>query len=204
MEPKFQTSFIPKKPIVNDIGVEVRVVRDTNVISLIGNIFFIATLVALGGLYAGKMIVRNQIDTAKTEIKKESEAFQLDKVNELIDNNSRIVAAKNLVDKHVAVSPLLSLVESLTVKRMRLLGLVYSNKAGVPTLNLTAEALNYNVLAEQSRIFKESTYMSNNQFSNFVLEDNGYIKVDFATAIDTNLVTYKKAIESMTSSTPTQ
>lgn len=204
MEPKFQTSFIPKKPIVDDVGVSVGVVRETNIFSIIASIFFVLSLLAMGGLYAGKMVLTKQIAVADEDIKKQKDAFQVDEIKNLIDSNDRILSAKSLVEGHISLSPLLSLLQQLTVKRIRIIGLNYANKAGVPVLTLTGEALNYNALTDQSRIFSESSYMSNNKFSNFVLEDNGYIKVDFVTAIDTNLVSYKKAIDSLSSTTPTQ
>ncbi len=199
MEPRFQTSFIPKKPIINDarIASSSSVVRESNVFNLIAVIVFVATLLASGGLFGYKIYLKQQIDKDNKDISDAQAAFQVDKIKELLDANNRILASKDLLDKHVAVSSLLTLLQSLTVRRLRLVTLDYSNKTGQNVISLSGEAQNYNALVEQSRIFEESQYLSNNIFSNFTLEDNGYIKVDFDSAVDTSLISYKKALEAV-------
>ncbi len=199
MEPRFQTSFIPKKPIINDarIASSSSVVRESNVFNLIAVIVFVATLLASGGLFGYKIYLKQQIDKDNKDISDAQAAFQVDKIKELLDANNRILASKDLLDKHVAVSSLLTLLQSLTVRRLRLVTLDYSNKTGQNVISLSGQAQNYNALVEQSRIFEESQYLSNNIFSNFTLEDNGYIKVDFDSAVDTSLISYKKALEAV-------
>ncbi len=205
MEPRFQTSFIPKKPIINDarIASSSSVVRESNVFSIIAVIVFVATLLASGGLFGYKIYLKQQIDKDNKDISDAQAAFQVDKIKELIDANNRILASKDLLDKHVAVSSLLTLLQSLTVRRLRLVTLDYSNKTGQNVISLSGEAQNYNALVEQSRIFEESQYLSNNIFSNFTLEDNGYIKVDFDSAVDTSLISYKKALEAINTTSGT-
>ncbi len=203
MQPTFQTSFIPKKPIITDAnnGSSSGTVRETNVLYIIATIVFVATLVVSGGLFGYKILLHRQIAQADTDINTARSAFQVDKIKELIDANDRIRSSKVLLEKHVTVSKLLYLFQDLTVKRLRLLKLSYSNKAGVPTVSILAEALTYNALAEQSTIFAASEYLSNNEFSNFVLEENGSVKVDFISAVDTSLLSYKKAIEALSAAT---
>ena len=194
MEPKFQTSFIPKKPILNQGGMGSGVVRETNVVSIVASIFFIASMLTAGGLYAYKYVLLKQIDESINSINTESAAFQMDKIKELINSNNRILSSKGLLDKHVTVSKLLYLIQDLTVKKMRILSLSYTNQGGTPAVSLVGDLQTYNALAEQARIFGESDYLKNSQFSNFTLQDNGYIKVDFSSTVDTNLISYKKAI----------
>lgn len=201
MQPTFQTSFIPKKPIVNDptSGPSSGIVRETNIFSLVSTIVFVVTLLVSGGLFGYKILLHKQIAQADTEINTARSAFQIDKIKELIGANDRIVSSKVLLEKHVTVSKLLYLFQELTVKRIRLLKMNYANKAGTPTVMVSGEALNYNSLAEQSSIFAKSDYLKNNQFSNFVLAENGNIRVEFASVIDTSLISYKKAIEALSS-----
>lgn len=202
MQPTFQTSFIPKKPIVTDAnsGSSSGVVRETNVLSLVATIVFVVTLLVSGGIFGYKIILHKQIAQADADINTARSAFQVDKIKELIDANDRIMSSKVLLERHVTLSKLLYLFQDLTVKRLRLLKLTYSNKAGVPTVSVQAEALSYNALADQSNIFAQSDYLKNNQFFNFILGENGNVKVDFVSAVDTSLISYKKAIEAM--STP--
>ncbi|KND48091.1 MAG: putative pilN [Parcubacteria bacterium C7867-006] len=202
MEPKFQTSFIPKKPIVSETGTSVGVVRETNIFSVVATILFIATILVSGGLFGYKIILHKQITADDQQIDAAKAALQVDKIKELIDANNRIIASKNLLDKHVALSQLLTLMQSLTVRRIRLLDLTYLNKSGIAVLSLNGQAQNYNALAEQSRIFSENEYLSNDKFSEFTLEDNGYIRVKFESTVNTSLTSYKRAIEALSPSEP--
>lgn len=207
MQPTFQTSFIPKKPMTSEsgLGSGSNVVHQTNVFSLIATICFICAVLVSGGLFGYKIILGKQIDKANEEINATSAVFQIDKIKELIDANDRIVSSKDLLEKHVALSKLLYLFQELTVKKLRLLKLSYVNKTGEAKVTLQAESQTYNALVEQSNIFSQSDYLKNNKFSNFSLQDNGYIKVDFVSVIDTSLISYKKAIDSLSSeSVPNQ
>ncbi len=197
MEPKFQTSFIPKSPVISAAGPKVSAMRGgTNIFSVIATIFFIVTLVVSGGLFIYKRMLQSQIAAADTSLTAAREAFQPEKIQELIDANSRITAARGLLNKHIAVSGLLTLLQSLTVKNLRFDNLVYMNAAGKgPTLSMDAEAQNYNALAEQENIFAGNEFLRNEAFSNFTLSDNGTVKAQFFANLDPGLVSYKKLFD---------
>lgn len=133
MQPTFQTSFIPKKPIVSDGGNNrfgsSAVVRDVNAISIVATIVFTVTILATVGLFFYKIYLNKQIVRMDAEINTARSAFQIDKIKELLDANDRIIASKVLLDNHVTVSKLLYLFHDITVKRMRLLTLTYSEKS---------------------------------------------------------------------------
>jgi len=197
MEPKFQTSFIPKKPIISEPGSRVAVSHSINIFSAIATIIFVLTILTSGGVFIYKNILESQILLSDKSLNAAREAFHPEKIQELIDADSRIMATKRLLEKHVAVSELLTLLQSLTVKRMRFTSLSYINKnTGLPTLSIDGEAATYNALAEQKDIFGQNEFIKNPQFSNFSLMDNGAVSVKFFTTLDPKLVSYKKYIES--------
>ena len=197
MEPKFQTSFIPKKPIVASQGLQLSPVKDINIFSVIATIIFLVTALASGGVFVYKQLITNQIVKADQDLNAAREAFQTEKIQELIDANSRIMATKNLLEKHVVVSELLLLLNALTVKKMRITDLTYNNRNGSPTVSMSAEAQTYNALADQGRIFSENEFVLNEEFSNFELADSGNVRVKFFANIDPTLVSYKKAVEAV-------
>lgn len=205
MEPKFQTSFIPKKTIVTDNSPVpgLGVVRETNIISVVATVLFVASFLTSIGIFGYKFLLERQINQAKQDIATASEAFQVDKIKELIDASNRISGSKILLEKHVNLSKLLYLFQSLTVKHLRIVRMTYKNDNNIPLVTLNAETLNYNALAEQNRIFSESEYLKNAKFSNLSLRDNGNVIADFTATIDTSLISYKKAVESMSSSDTT-
>lgn len=198
MEPKFNTSFIPKKPIVDTPApAEFHKKGTKNIFDILATVAFMITLLASGGLFVYKNVLISQIAQADKDVNAARSAFDTTKIQDLLDANSRIMATKNLLEKHIAVSELLLLLQSLTVKKMRFSKFIYDNKNGSPTLSLDSEVQSYNALAQQSDIFSKSEFIKNQQFSNFNLSDNGFIKVKFFAGLDSTLTSYKKAVEAV-------
>jgi len=195
MEPKFQTSFIPKRPIGSTASSSSGVVRSTNILSILATIVFIITALTSLGLFFYKQALTGQIEQNDKDIASVSTALEPQKIQDLIDANSRISTTKILLEDHVVLSKLLLLLNDLTLKKMRLTELIYKNQNDISSLSLTGELQTYNALAEEQNIFSKNEFIKNPVFSNFVLGDNGYITVDFRAMIDPNLVSYKKYVE---------
>lgn len=197
MEPKFQTSFIPKKPIVSNEGSGMGVVRPTNIFSLIATIFFLVTVIISGGFFVYKRVLKGQIAQANLEIQKANDAIELEKIKELIDSNSRIVSSQKLLEKHITASNILLLMQELTVKRMRFTNMSYKNTESQIDLIIRGEVQSYNALAQQEKIFSESEFLRDQSFSTISLIENGQVSLEFSAKIDSSLISYKKAIESL-------
>ena len=195
MEPKFQTSFIPKKPIINSpIRTSPAI---SSLFSVLAGIIFVITLVTFGFLLVYKNVLKNQIAKADQDINSAREAFQLVKIQELIDANARIIAVKGLLEKHIVVSPLLSLLQTLTIQTIQLNDLTYSNKNNNPSVFTNLQSKTYNSLANQSDAFSKNQYFRTSDFSDFNLGPNGSIQVKFFANLDPKLTSYKNAIESL-------
>ncbi len=119
MEPKFQTSFIPKNPIVpGQSGIPV--VKTYNILAVIATILFIITLLLSGGLFAYKRYLTQQIDQLTADLSKVQANLEPQKVQELVNANSRIISARNLLNEHTAVTQLLMILQQLTVKNIQI------------------------------------------------------------------------------------
>ena len=195
MEPRFQTSFIPKKPIGSPDGSGVKIVHSTNLFSVIATVIFIITVLMAGGLFFYKNILANQIKESEKKLAEAQDAYALSSIKELLDVSARITSANSLLNKHVAVSKVLVLIGDLTVRKLRFTDLTYTIKNNIPTVAISGEVQTYNALAEQQDKFLKNEFIKNPTFSNFNLGDNGYIIVDFSTNIDPNFVSYKSTIE---------
>ncbi len=196
MEPKFQTSFIPKKPIVANPGSAITVVRTTSIVSVVSSVLFLITIMTAGGLFFYKGLLKGQIEEADKNIISARAAFEPEKIKELVDAHSRIVSSQKLLERHVMVSNLLTLLQELTVRKMRFTDFEYAHAETGPTLALKGEVQTYNALAQQGELFANTEFIKKSEFSNFDLGDNGYISFDIIAEIDPNLISYKKNIES--------
>lgn len=199
MEPNFRTSFIPKKPIVSTQSVGAPVIKTTNILSLVSNIVFVVVILVSGGLFFYKNLLSNQIVKAGEDLEAAKGAFQLDKIQELIDVNARLMATNNLLDQHIAVSELLLFLQEVTVKNVRFDDFVYKNEISSQSIKMKAEGMSYNALASQGDIFSKNEFIKNPYFYDFTTMDNGYIQADFSSNIDPTLVSYKKMIDSLSS-----
>ena len=195
MEPKFQTSFIPKKPIGSTVSPSSNISAGGSLFSSIATVVFVITLLTSGALFVYKNILSGQVEQYDKEINDASNAIQPQKIQDLIDANSRVTVTKTLLDNHVVVSKLLTLLNDLTIKRIRFTSLNYINKNKESSLSISLEAQTYNALVQEQSLLQINEFIKNPVFSNFSLGDNGFITVDFSATVDPSLVSYKKSVE---------
>jgi hypothetical protein len=196
MEPKFQNSFIPKKPMGLPQESAVATVRSTSLFSVISGIIFVGALLVSGGLFVYGKILKGQINKADKAIIEAREVYEPEKIKELIDIDNKMTSAKNLLRSHVAVSKVLTLLEDLTLKKMRFTSFEYLKKGSNPTVMISGDIQTYNALAEQQEVFSKNEFIRNSKFTDFNLGDNGYISVKFSADIDPGLISYKKIMDS--------
>jgi hypothetical protein len=166
---------------------------------MVSSIIFVTSLVAFCSLFTFKIILLKQIAKADDDLVKAKSAFQVEKIQELVDANTRISSTKRILNTHVSTSKLLYLMQDLIVKKVRLTRLTYSKENNIPTLLFTGEAQSYNAIADQSNIFSLNKYIVNPTFGDFALQDSGYIKISFTSGIDTSVISYKDNVESTAS-----
>ncbi len=198
MEPKFQSSFIPKKPIIATSGGRINMVHggSMNLLSLIATVAFVITLVTSGGVFAYKRLLMSQNEEAGKAIASAKTAFQPEILRQLIEANSRIKTSNSLLQKHIVVSNLFTLLEDLTVKKIRFKELIFLNKNGALTLSMKGESQTYNAIAVQKDALKKSEFIINPEFFDFTLNSSGTIDFAFSSTLNPKLVSYKDLIES--------
>lgn len=203
MDPKFQSSFIPKKPLSVSGGPSASApggyakVPDGNIFSVVATIIFILTLLAAGGLFGYKYILNRQLASVEQQVTAARDAFQPQTILELVGVSARIMSAKNLLEKHVMLSSLFNLLQSLAVKKVQFGLFTYQNTANSPTVTIDMQAQSYNALSEQSAIFHQNSFLQNPTFSDFDLADNGNVTVKFAAQIDPKLLSYAQSVQAV-------
>jgi len=202
MEPRFQTSFIPKAPVISTASsISEKKSGRANLLSIAATILFLAAIAAAAGLYFYQNLVEGQIAVADKSLSDARSAFEPDKISQLVDANSKIQAVKVLLGRHVAVSPILDLIGSLTVKNVTFSNFVFVPKDGVPTVSMDVEALSYNALANEQQFFSQAGSIKTSAFSNFSLADNGDVKANFFATLDPSITSYKNLILSSSATT---
>ncbi len=197
MQPNFQNSFIPKKPIDNTPDRPSGTNPEINIFSLAATIVFICMALLFGGLYFYKTILVKNLATAKEELESARSAIEPENIQKILDANSRITTSVGLLEKHLTTSKLLVFLGDSVVRKMKFTDLLYTNKDGIPTITINSEVQTYNAFAYQESVFSQNELVKFQDFSGISLAENGNIKFKFTARLDPSLVSYKKSLESI-------
>lgn len=192
MEPRFQTSFIPKKPVESSPSKTFSSSSGGNVFGVSAALLLVITLLSCGGFYAYKQYLVNQVTKAEKDLAAAESAFQPEKIQEIINADGRISAARGLIQGHTAISFFLDYIGSIMVKNIRFSDFSLVNKKGNPTLSVMGESLSYNALEAQSKELEKSSYLSNIYFSDFGLSDKGLVTFKLQAEISSDAVSFAK------------
>ncbi|MFA6602094.1 MAG: hypothetical protein WCT02_04525 [Candidatus Paceibacterota bacterium] len=139
MDPKFQTSFIPKKQAFPVVGGMTGMApqrphhRGAGVFMLIGIVVFVVSLGALAGAYFWKQYLTQVQVAYKSELAQRESQFKLELITTLKQWNAQIDTAKKLLDNHLAVSKIFGIVGSMTAVNVRFVSLDFSTPTFTPS-----------------------------------------------------------------------
>lgn len=199
MEPKFQTSFIPKNPVGISSAPAVSKYKSVSILPTIGTIVFVLALLISGGLFGYEILLNSQIAEANKALSLAKAAFDTSTMDQLITASDQIKSARDLLGKHVAVSNVFALLQVNVLPEIQFTSFDFSNDAkGGVKISVAGEAASYSALAQQSSIFSKINTMSNQSFSDFNLTEKGTISMKFQADVTPNLIFYKQSGEKAT------
>lgn len=194
MEQNFQTSFIPKKPIIKEVVVSAPPIG----IFMIISIFVLFTvLIATGGLYFYKEILIKKIADMENTLNLAKNRFESSKIFELKAFDKRLIASSEILAKHFTVTPIFDALEKITMKSVRFTKFSYelSNEDNpVISVKMSGVAIGYRSIALQSDLFTQNKSLIDPLFSNLTLNDNGNVIFDLNFLVDPAFVNYKQTL----------
>ncbi len=195
MEPNFQTSFIPKKPMIESHATPTRSVG----IFTVASIFILfAILIASGGLYFYKGVLTKQITDMQSNLELAKARFEPTKIAELQTLDKRLQAANEVLSKHLTVSPIFAALEGVTMKTVRFTKFSYTldNSARTPKVevHMSGMAVGYGSVALQSDLFAKNKNFINPVFSNLKLDEKGNVLFDLEFSVDPAFLSYKQTL----------
>lgn len=200
-----QTSFIPKKPITESHSAGPGI----SLFLLISIIVLIVSLALAGYVWLMQQSLTKQIIANTEKLAKDENAYKKATINPLIRLNDKMVEANNLLENHVAVTPVFALLEENVLKNVQLKNMKFSKtEDGQVKINLSGIADTYDVLSKQSEAFGDEDLKIKKLISEPVITDfspltDGRISFNFSASIGSELVTYKNTLESADVSTLT-
>jgi hypothetical protein len=194
MEVKMQTSFIPKKPIVESRPSG----SGVSLFLLLSIIVFIVAIALAGGVWLWQKSLVSQIEKDKQALVAAKDSYQEDTINPLIRLNDRIVVSNNLLNSHLAISPVFTMLEQNVLRNIRLKNMKFSYTASNKIkIDLAGTASSYDALSKQSDAFGSETlrkFISQPVISDFNPTADGSVSFNFTASVDPSLVSYGNTI----------
>jgi hypothetical protein len=198
METKFQTSFIPKKPIIQ----ENKINSGVSLFLLLSIVIFLIASGIAGWIFLEKKLLIGKINTEKENINKNTDSLNKDSVSieNFVQLNTRIETSKNLLSKHISVSPTFGFLSNLVLKNVRFNSFVFSssgldgNGGNNIKVDISGKALDWRTMAAQvDEISKPDwkTTIRDPKVSNLSLASDGSILFSLSFLLNPDFVTYK-------------
>jgi hypothetical protein len=200
METKFQTSFIPKKPLPGDPNLK-HTPATSSILMLIAVILFVASLGGAGFTFLAKGYLEKVQEDSRKNLADNEKRFNLPLIEELKKANTKIDLAKQLIQNHIAVSEALNIIANLTAEKVYFTSFQFlagDAKATTYRIKMAGVADSFNSIAFQSDVFgKSSKYGTNKVIKNPILSDlsvsdAGDVKFNFTGDIGVDDISYDK------------
>ena len=194
MEPNFQTSFIPQKPMIEKRAVTTRPVGFLAVIA----IFILFTIVlATVAFYFYKGVLIKNIIKMENNLNLARNRFEPSKITELQILDKRLRASNEILSKHIAITPIFQALQSITMKTVRYTKFSYdlgAEKNAKITIKMSGLAIGYRSVALQSDLFTKNKNLIEPIFSNLALDNSGNVLFDLGFSVDPSFVDYKQML----------
>lgn len=193
MEPNFQTSFIPKKPIIREAPPS----RPVGFLMIISIVIFFTMVIAVGGLYFYKTSLATNITKMEEQLDVAKNRFEPTKITQLQLLDKRLHASNEILAHHIAVSPIFQVLSAITMKTVRFTNFNYELGATSKDkilVKLSGQAVGYRSIALQSDLFAKNKNLIDPVFSNLALDDKGNVVFDLEFSVDPSFVDYKQML----------
>jgi len=197
MDPKFQSSFIPKGPLVSSNAMfKAQPAKRGSLLGLLSMWIFVlsivAALLAFGyGFYLNSSIKKmgGDLEAARANLEPET-------IKEMARLDARIVGTEKLLANHAVLSPFFDFLENNTLKTVRFTQFSFKETSDGLVVSMHGQARGYAALALQADIFNKSKDLKSNNFSNLDLDERGNVIFVVDAVISPTLVSYKRVLES--------
>lgn len=195
MEPKFQSSFIPKGPLATSGTIAKAQRSEKSFFGFLSLLVFILAVVASAGIFGYNRFLDYRISQMGGDLEAARASIDPQSIQELARLDARINSTKALLSQHTVLTPLLDLLEASTVRTVRFTELNYTSSKDGLALNMKGQARGYSAVALQSDVFNRNKSFKNPSFSDLSLDESGNVTFSFKATIDPSLLSYQKEIE---------
>jgi len=198
MDPKFQTSFIPKKPVLGT-----RPHAPISLFLLVSMLAFFVTVGIGGYVFLEKKLLIQQITSEQTQITQNKNGLISDEatIENIVELNNRIAVAGTLLNNHVAIEPIFNFLQQATLPNVRFTNFSFTTNAGSgnagPTVQvlLSGLARDWETVASQADEFALPDWkniISQPKISDLSLNADGSVSFSFSATVNPSQLSYQK------------
>jgi hypothetical protein len=214
MEPKFQTSFIPKKPVAQSGSAVISKPSHKGMSSVFMSVavfLFIASLLALGGAFLWKQyLTQAQVDEKK-QLADREKAFDTNLIETLKAENVKIDSSRKVLQGHIASSAIFDIIGRLTSEHVRFLSFDFTAPASAKDgmkISLQGYGSNLPAVAFQSDVLGSlEQYGLRKIVKNPVLTEpsfdtTGNVSFGFSATVDPSALNYESVLKASSVAAP--
>lgn len=194
MENSFQTSFIPKKPVV--VEQHTSSGTSTSLFTVLSVLILVLVGAAAGGLYLWKNYLITQKHQLSDSLGKVGETFEQETISKLELYDKRVSAARQVLTGHIVLSPMFELLGKLTLPSIQYTKFQHTTTDKGFTVSMSGVARDYRSIALQADVFNsnEGRSFRNVVFSNLTKNKDNTVGFDVGFIVDQGLLSYQKNV----------
>lgn len=207
---KFNTSFIPKQSAMQPRGGKGKKKRTSRmtsvgmrVLSVVGLIVFLGSILAAGGSYLYQLWLEQSIDEKSTALAEARESFDPQLIQELNRVDSRFQTAQKLLNQHVAFSEFFEVLEENTVENVQFESFSYQIESDTAVISMEGRAQSFNTVSVQADRFERADGIENPMFTDLALDEEGNVTFTFNGRVSSNLISYTNTVSTTSTATLT-
>ncbi len=205
MEPKFQTSFIPKKQVTTIGGtiggVSTQPKQKTSLSSAymaLAVILFIVSVLGVAGAFAWKYYSGEQNKNYNNQLAMREKQYKIEEIEKLKTTSVQLTTAETLLKNHIAFSKIFDQIGKMAISEVRFMNMdLKVNDGGKITVNVKGLGKNLPAVAFQSDVLGDlAKYGVTSIFTNPViqspgLESTGAVGFGFTADVDRSALLFK-------------
>lgn len=187
MASNFQSSFIPKEPITEEVFKK----KKAGFVGVLVVSIFISSIVIAAAMYVYEKIIKDDIQSLQMQLAEAEKSIDKKTINEISLFSKKLTLAKTLVLKHKVISNFLETLSGATVGTVQFSSLSYGNlEKDQLAVSLRGKATSYASIALQEDVFSKEKYFKSVLFSNMNLADQGMVSFDLNILVDPQIALY--------------
>lgn len=178
-------------------------VGTSSIYMTIATILFVISLLSVGGAYLAKVYFVRAQEGLKTQLAAREKEFNIEQISLMKAQSKKIVLAEQLMNNHLAMSKLFSVISLFTAENIRFLSLDLTVPVGTPgsiQMALSGYGKDFASVAFQSDVLNSlekynlRSVVKNPIMSSPGLGNNGTVSFGFTASVDPSSFSYSKNI----------